>query len=320
MGLSEAVMAIFQPFKKYVSPSVLNSDVVGIISKRVWDGQIERLNAILHDVNSLKDTEVEFSIINSLIHELQKNIFQTVDYMYKQEMISAKALKEFFQLKNTFEVAALNIDYNPEEGRVWVLWDKHFGRKNPISTFNKWNCANYRNLYENKKALNHEETHQYSEIRTKVKALIEMFHNSAYEPSRNSAFFVLDFIRRNYGFEMLDVQTGEQFQEKMDAIFSRFQLLAELENITRYMEIRGSSEWISTDNNTPMGGEVVMIYKYYHLLLPKIEYNLSQKELVNSFQNNKLDEEKHDIIWRIDKILSFNKYHSLKIPPHSLIK
>ncbi|KNZ61230.1 hypothetical protein VP01_14326g1, partial [Puccinia sorghi] len=109
-------MAIFQPFKKYVSPSVLNSDVVGIISKRVWDGQIERLNAILHDVNSLKDKpEVEFSIINSLIHKLQRNIFQTVDYMYKQEMISAKALKEFFQLKNTFEVAALNIDFNPEE-------------------------------------------------------------------------------------------------------------------------------------------------------------------------------------------------------------
>ncbi|KNZ57712.1 hypothetical protein VP01_2091g2 [Puccinia sorghi] len=148
-GLAARLKAIFQISENDVSPSILNSDVVGIIRKIVWDGQIERLNAILHDLDSLKDKEENrFSTINILIHKLQRNIFQTVDYMYKQEMISEKALVDFFRLKNTFELAALNMYFNPEIDRVSDFWDRIYRNKNPISTLNRWDCSNYRTLYE----------------------------------------------------------------------------------------------------------------------------------------------------------------------------
>ncbi|KNZ57958.1 hypothetical protein VP01_2031g5 [Puccinia sorghi] len=145
---SRRVKAPFQHSKNDVSESILNSDVVEIISRMVWDGQIERLNAILHDLNSLKDDKDGFSEVNILIDKLQRNIFQTVDYMYKQEIISAKALKDFFQLKNTLELAALNMYSNPEMDKFSDLWHQMFRDKNPISTRNEWYCANYRSLYQ----------------------------------------------------------------------------------------------------------------------------------------------------------------------------
>ncbi|KNZ60557.1 hypothetical protein VP01_15378g1, partial [Puccinia sorghi] len=133
-----------------VSPSVLNSDVVGIISKMVWDGQIKRFHAILHDLDSLKNDKNKNTLIevNILIHRLQQNIFQTVDYMYKQELISAKAFKEFFQLENTLELAALNLYFTPVRNRNADFWDVYRRKKNPISILNRWDCANYRTLYE----------------------------------------------------------------------------------------------------------------------------------------------------------------------------
>ncbi|KNZ55409.1 hypothetical protein VP01_2690g2, partial [Puccinia sorghi] len=148
--ISKRVKAMFQHSKMDVSPSLLNSDVVGIISNMVWDGQIKRLNAILHDLNSLKDDkkEIRLNEVNILIHRLQRNIFQTVDYMYKQELISAKDLKEFFQLDNTLEVAALNLYFTPARNRNADFWDVYHRNKNPISILNRWDCANYRTLYE----------------------------------------------------------------------------------------------------------------------------------------------------------------------------
>lgn len=167
-------------------------------------------------------------------------------------------------------------------------------------------------LSKAKKALNHEEIKQYSQISHKVQAVIDRFHNSEYESIKTAAFFVLYFIQSNYGLEMLDVQKGEQFHERMNNLSSRFQLLAELKNITCYMNNKTPSESTLTDDMKSMGGEVVMIYKYYHLLLSKINNLFSQNELENNFQDHNIHREMDYIEWRIEEIMSFSKYYSLK--------
>ncbi|KNZ45477.1 hypothetical protein VP01_807g7 [Puccinia sorghi] len=349
-----------------------------IISKMVWDGQIERLNAILHDLNSLKDDEEErrFSAVNILIYKLQRNIFQTVDYMYKQQIISANALKEFFQLKNTLELAALNMYYTTEKERVADFFYELDRNENPISTLHKWDCANYRTLYEvlderekryfsylslrtfkiyfetskstfydslfeddhlfhtleecfskfskfslskATKESNNGEINQYSQIGNKeqalihiFEALIKIFKNSESERSKTIAFFILDFIQSNYDLEILDFQKGELFQEKMNSMSSRFQLMAELQNIKWYMAKKASSESTLTDDRKSLGGEVVMIYKYYFLLIPKIQQILSHDELGNYVQNFKLHGEKFDVESIIEEIMSVTKYYSVK--------
>ncbi|KNZ64662.1 hypothetical protein VP01_10060g2, partial [Puccinia sorghi] len=107
---ASSVKDTVQDSENHVSPSLLNSDVVEIISEKVLDGQIQRLNAILHDLESLRNEEKEeYWNANYLIYNIQRNIFQTVDYMYKQEIISTKAFKQFYQMEHTFKLAAWNM-------------------------------------------------------------------------------------------------------------------------------------------------------------------------------------------------------------------
>ncbi|KNZ57079.1 hypothetical protein VP01_2248g3 [Puccinia sorghi] len=174
-------------------------------------------------------------------------------------------------------------------------------------------------LSKAKNELNHGDINQYSSIRNKgqalndiVQALIDEFQNSGYESSRNVAFFFLDFIQHNYSLDIVDVQKGELFQDKMNSMSSRFQLLAELKNIKWYLA-KKTSQLTSKDDMKSIGGEVVMIYKYYHHLLPKIQQLLS----LNEFNHHILDFEiqhrgKLHIEKTIEKIMSVNKYYSLK--------
>ncbi|KNZ58886.1 hypothetical protein VP01_183g2 [Puccinia sorghi] len=370
-GLAGRVKDTFQNSENNVSASVLNSDVVEIINKMVSDGQVKRLNVILHDLNSLKeDKEDKFSELNILIKKLQRNIFQLVDYIYKQEIISAKALKTFFQMEGTLELAALNMYFTPELDKISDFWLEIYTDKDPISTLNRWDCANYRTLYEilderdkryfsylslrifkvdfetsertlfdsifkddhlfhtleeylsdfskdslskDKKVLiNHGGINSYSQIRNNIQALIERFHNSDCEKSTTAAFFILNFIQINYGLEILDVKKGDLSQARMNSMSSRFQLLAELQNIKWYMARKTSSELTLTHEMKSMGGEVVMIYKYCHLLLPKIQHFFLENDSVNYSQNHNLLAEKYHIELRMNKIMSCSKYYSLK--------
>ncbi|KNZ58499.1 hypothetical protein VP01_191g13 [Puccinia sorghi] len=375
-GRAGTVQKTFKRSKKDVSASFLNSDVVERINKMVWDGQIKRLNTILHDLNSLKDNRVKFSAINILIKNLQSNIFQTVDYMYKQEMISAKALKEFFKFKNTLELAALNMYLTKGTERIPAFWYKVYRDRNPLSILNNWDCAYYRSLFcdifilfqtvlderdkryfsylslktfqlefkssrntlydflfqddhlfhtleesfslfsktslsKTKKPLNHGEIQPYSEIRNRgrdltriTEDLVEMFQNSLAETCRIAAFYILNFILINYGLDILGVKNVGQFQEKMNYISSRLQLIRELKNIKWYMAKKTSSELTLTDDMKSMGGEVVMIYKYYLLLLPQIEQILYNDEPMDFFLNIYLHTEKVYIEENIDRIMS----------------
>ncbi|KNZ64061.1 hypothetical protein VP01_10717g1 [Puccinia sorghi] len=144
---SSSVKDTVQDSENHVLASVLNSDVVEIISKKVFDGQIQRLNAIFHDLQSLRTEEEQYLDVDDLISKVQSNILQTVDYMYKQAIISAKAFKQFYQMGYTFQRAALNM-YITQLINDYHDLDTDFSDVNPTSTLNKWYSAHFRTLYE----------------------------------------------------------------------------------------------------------------------------------------------------------------------------
>ncbi|KNZ57788.1 hypothetical protein VP01_2072g5 [Puccinia sorghi] len=146
-GFASSVKNTFQDSKHHVSANVLNLDVVEI-SRKVSDGHIQRLNAIFHDFQSLRTEEQKCLDIDDLIAKFQRNILQTVDYMYKQEIISAKDLKEFYQMKNTFELAAWNMFVTQLIDDYTGLEYIDFADENPVSTLSKWYSAHFRTLYE----------------------------------------------------------------------------------------------------------------------------------------------------------------------------
>ncbi|KNZ62437.1 hypothetical protein VP01_126g3 [Puccinia sorghi] len=138
-GLESKVFAkrlreIFQPSHQHdVSLRFLNTDVVKIIIQKVWDGQVERLNTIFHKINSLKDEErATFLEVNCMVDKLQRNIFQMIDYIFKQELISAHTFREFMY-------------FTPESKENSSLWHE-LGDKDPISALNQWHSENYRTL------------------------------------------------------------------------------------------------------------------------------------------------------------------------------
>ncbi|KNZ57954.1 hypothetical protein VP01_2031g1 [Puccinia sorghi] len=168
-------------------------------------------------------------------------------------------------------------------------------------------------------ALNHREIHQYSQIRNKhqdfidkLQDLIDRFQYSECERSRIAAFFVLEFVVNHYSLEVLDVQKGELFQDKMNSMSSRFQLLAELQNIHCYMAKKNSSDLNLTDDMKSIGGEAVMLHKYHHLLLPKIQQILSHNEMEHCFLNLWLHRETKNIEHGIEEIMYSRKYYLLK--------
>ncbi|KNZ58394.1 hypothetical protein VP01_1937g1 [Puccinia sorghi] len=79
--------------------------------------------------------------------------------------------------------------------------------------------------------------------------------------SKISALFVWDFMKSNHGLEILDVQKGELFQEKMNYISSTFQILAEFQNVMWHIAKKTSSYLTLTDDIKSMRGELVMIYE-----------------------------------------------------------
>ncbi|KNZ52432.1 hypothetical protein VP01_3578g2 [Puccinia sorghi] len=303
-GFSSSVKDTVQDSENHVSASVLNSDVVEIISKKVLDDQILRLDAILHGLHSLRNVEKEeYWKVNYLIIKVQRNIFQTVVYMYKQEIISAKALKAFFQMKKTFQLATWNMYLAPRMDEINDSENTYYAYENSISTLRKWYSAHFRTL--------NEVIHQYSQIRNKVQDLIEMFQNSKSSKDTLAAFFVLDFIQNNYGLEILDVQKGELFQEKMNSISSRLQLLSELENVMQYIGKKTSLD-TQIDYTGSMGEEAVWLYKYYHLLISKIQPILTPMQSEDHFLNQKLHETQMYISGTLERIILSNQYYSLK--------
>ncbi|KNZ55207.1 hypothetical protein VP01_273g5 [Puccinia sorghi] len=365
-GFARRLREFFQTSVQHdASPRVLNTDVVEIIRQKVWDGQIERLNTILHNINSLKDEErSNYVLVNRMIHKLQRNIFQMVDYMFKQEIISAHAFRKFFGYKNTLEVACLNLYYTPENKEDSGLWYDMYHNKDPISSLNEWHSANYRTLYDvlderdqryfsylslktfklqfepytspfNKLFFENDQLFhtlegicsvspedpsskaqevlknaepQYSTIIKNVQNLINKFDHAQDERSRINAFFVLDFIQKNYGLEMIDVKTGDKFEERMMLMSASFQLLAELQNINWYMARKSPNGLTLIKDRKFLGEEALMIYKYYHILLSRHQYLFSNTEMKKYCQTSRINRSKNYIEERITEIMSHSNY------------
>ncbi|KNZ46234.1 hypothetical protein VP01_7452g1, partial [Puccinia sorghi] len=157
-----------------------------------------------------------------------------------------------------------------------MLYDFLFEDDNLFHTLEEHSSnASKSSSSQGKNTLNHGEINQYSQIRKRVQAIIQIFNTSEDEQMETAAFFVLDFIQSNYGLEILDIQKGELNQEKMSSMSSKFQLFSELENITWYIDNQIPSHLTLEDQIKSMGGEAVMIDKYYRLLKKKIQHTLS---------------------------------------------
>jgi hypothetical protein len=121
------------------------------ISKRFWDIHVNDLHSILPDVPSSPEEEsYENWMVYLITMRLQKNILQTIDYMYSQKIITGEALGMFLKMKNTLQVAAFS-----RFSVVQPNWKEEFGNKEiwaltqPI--FNRgWLSDNDKNFYEGK--------------------------------------------------------------------------------------------------------------------------------------------------------------------------
>jgi len=119
----------------------LSLDLVEQIRQKVWDGQVDKLSVILHEISFPMDNyQKSRPKEDELFVELQNLIFQQAGYMYKQKMISGEAFKNFCQSKTTLEMAALNM--------INTAYPKLFTNLNPVTVLNEWNSETYRRIYE----------------------------------------------------------------------------------------------------------------------------------------------------------------------------
>ncbi|POW11285.1 hypothetical protein PSHT_08528 [Puccinia striiformis] len=70
---------------------------------------IERLQGLLSEINSLSGANIRFVERNKTSLELQRIVFQTVDYMFKHHLITEDQFKDFFQMPKTLKYAARNM-------------------------------------------------------------------------------------------------------------------------------------------------------------------------------------------------------------------
>ncbi|KAI9622691.1 hypothetical protein H4Q26_014972 [Puccinia striiformis f. sp. tritici PST-130] len=132
--------------KLVTSEEDLVRDVVEKVRGKVFDfdDRCKHLNNILHDIASFKigKTIDLANVENQLALKLQHNVFQTVAYMYNQDMITEEAFQNFYELKNTMEVAAINM--------ITTICIKHptaISRgKDVENVLRNWYCSNSRAL------------------------------------------------------------------------------------------------------------------------------------------------------------------------------
>ncbi|KAI7965297.1 hypothetical protein MJO29_003395, partial [Puccinia striiformis f. sp. tritici] len=88
--------------------TVLHGDLLDEVKERVLKSHLENLNILLHQVDSLQSRKGSY-FANSIPLQLQEFIFQTVDCLYRYDMIPASMVREFFAIDQTLEVAVHNM-------------------------------------------------------------------------------------------------------------------------------------------------------------------------------------------------------------------
>ena len=122
--------------------SYLGLDVMEQIIQKVWDGQVDKLSVILHEISLPMDNyQKSRPKQDELFLALQNLIFQQVGYMYKQKMISGEAFKNFCQSKKTLDIAALNMIATTSSHQTLLYLS-------PATVLNEWTSEHFRNIYE----------------------------------------------------------------------------------------------------------------------------------------------------------------------------
>ncbi|KAH9454039.1 hypothetical protein KEM48_013751 [Puccinia striiformis f. sp. tritici PST-130] len=330
--------------KLVTSEEDLVRDVVEKVRGKVFDfdDRCKHLNNILHDIASFKigKTIDLANVENQLALKLQHNVFQTVAYMYNQDMITEEAFQNFYELKNTMEVAAINM--------ITTICIKHptaISRgKDVENVLRNWYCSNSRALlgalqgsrrrkflnlclqvileylyknsyfassqiindsdkmfatlekYVDLKSLPKSKLEplqlqdpEYLQVKEAVDQLLGLFglHDSDTLGIHNiggygkKAFVCLKIIEENYGEIIMDIETQSILKERLNLVSSSFQFIEELSNIRWYLEHEFNSNLqVNGDgSNLTPAQEIILIYKYYEVILAKQSSSTSALDL-----------------------------------------
>jgi hypothetical protein len=154
----------------------------------------------------------------------------------------------------------------------------------------------------------------YSQVQKLLQEQIEEFQNDHVylesEQYRIASFFILDFVKENYGLEVMEFKKGDKLEEKMRLMSSSFQLQEELHNIYWYIQNKTEDGYEDKDNDIHgLGEEILMIYKFYHVLISQNQHLFSNPEMAcycQTTQLNQIKDQTKELI--IERIKSNNYY------------
>jgi hypothetical protein len=116
-------------------------------SQVLWDSYAENLRKILHDISLFKGgSNVKLGKGNSVSLRLQKNVLETIDYMYRHKMITKYALQNFCQNKKTLEISAYCKSFLPHIQEDNEL--KTYLYLPPLALLNEWHSDSDRRFCE----------------------------------------------------------------------------------------------------------------------------------------------------------------------------
>jgi hypothetical protein len=93
-------------------PQQIHLDLGLKINTMIWDSYVDDLHSILPDIPPKPEpTDFDSWKFFFMSLRLQKNILQTVEYMYSHKIITADALTKFLKMDNTLQITAFSIVY-----------------------------------------------------------------------------------------------------------------------------------------------------------------------------------------------------------------
>jgi hypothetical protein len=130
-------------------------------------------------------------------------------------------------------------------------------------------------------------------IRDIVQELINNFQsnqvNEDSEDERMARFFVLDFIKVDYGLEVMEFEKGEKIEEKLQSTSLSLQLEEELHQICFFLrEIENTCRCYDGDKLNEYGEKLLIMYNFLHLLISKKQHLFSQSGIGYYCQTYKL--------------------------------
>jgi hypothetical protein len=160
----------------------------------------------------------------------------------------------------------------------------------------------------------------YSQIRNMVQDLIIEFQEDqdfffTQTNKRIASFFFLDFITSNYDLEILELEQGDKFEEKMRLTSSSFALLDDMGKIERYInKIKGIGADYQGTKINELGEEIMLVYSYLNLLLSKNQHLFNNSEMQAYCQTHMLNSMKENNEADVTQVINSHQYYFHKDP------